>query len=282
MNFQDYLTQGQLIDFELETGPRNVKILTRVEDIAAASVKLSVIEDGFAMGALFQGGKGILWGKKRGLQFNIYVEIVTVKDAIIEVAHLPSRSHLRVDAFIKLVYRPMSRIEFNEKQKKYLLNTAASDPDQYVKRYQRFEAEGTEPSLPLVAPEIISELKSIHNKLDFIIRTIGKNEQNNIYIADPVQVNLSGSGMRFVSAQRLEPGVFLDVEMILPISSGILIDLIGEVVRSNELADERAIDADNRWETAVTFAAISQDDREMIIHYIFKRQRELLRAEDVS
>jgi hypothetical protein len=281
LNFQDYLTVDQVVDFELETGPRNVKVLSRILDVTADMVKFTPVDGDCEGPALFSGMKGILWGKKRGLQFNIYVEVMHVRDMVIEAHHLPSRSHLRVDAFIKLAFRSMSKTEFNEKRKKYLLN-AASDSDRYVQRYQRSENDGTETSAPMIAPEILGEIQSIHKKLDFIIKTIGKNEEINIFTSEPVQVNISGSGMRFISGQQVQTGDFLDMEMIIPISSGIMIDLIGEVIRCHAIENAETASGEKRWETAVTFAAISQDDRELIIHYIFKRQRELLRAEEPS
>jgi len=66
--------------------------------------------------------------------------------------------------------------------------------------------------------------------------------------------------------------------MVLPISSGVLIEFIAEVVRVVRSTDTVLNGDDGANEISVKYAAINEDDREMIIRYTFKRQRELLRA----
>ena len=95
---------------------------------------------------------------------------------------------------------------------------------------------------------------------------------------EQTEVNLSGSGMKFKTCDNLKPGDFLDMKMVIPMSSGIVIEFIAEVVRGVKTSDNSINEKSDEKEIAVKFVAINEDDREMIIRYTFKRQRELLRA----
>ncbi len=65
-------------------------------------------------------------------------------------------------------------------------------------------------------------------------------------------------------------------------STAIVIDFISEVVRVIKSAGNPGSNDPESSEIAVKYVAINEDDREMIIRYTFKRQRELLRASEGS
>ena len=93
------------------------------------------------------------------------------------------------------------------------------------------------------------------------------------------EINISGSGLKFKSQDSINEGDFLDIKLVLPIASGVIIELIGEVVHVEGSSEKNDASQPDMKDIAVKFAAINEDDREFIIRYVFKRQRELLRAE---
>jgi len=117
------------------------------------------------------------------------------------------------------------------------------------------------------------ELVSIHLKLDFIISLLMKREVDPIFNEKPRLVNISGAGMRFNVSETLRKGDVCVVKIFLPVLPVRVIRILAEVVRS-----EKIIEGGNeRTEASFNFDMIAEEDREIIVHYTFKRQRELLR-----
>lgn len=147
---------------------------------------------------------------------------------------------------------------------------------------------GGRDSLPESYAELVSEVKSGHtsferdaiyayletldSKLNMILDLLSRKEQ--VVHGSYMDVVLSGSGLKFSLGTRLEEGVFLDLRMVLPSFPRVRISALGRVVRCRKLD---TAGADN-WETAVTFVAISEKDRDVLVRYVFSRERELLRT----
>lgn len=281
MSFPDYLKKGQVIDLEIEISGKRPKYMSKVEDISDTTLTIRILEDDFNINDISTGTKGTVWGKRGGLKYSLNAEIESIENSsVIKLKYIPSRSNLRVDAFIIFQYNKITEEKFLEKRIKYIQHMT-TDSESYAFAPSRYISEDVETQTN-IPPEIISELNSINRKLDFIIKHLEKSGEENIFNREPEEVNISGSGIRFKSNEDFKAGEFLDIKLVLPISSGIIIELIGQVVRCNSLS-EKAADSDEKLnEVAVEFAAINEDDREFIIRYVFKRQRELLRAEEDS
>jgi len=277
VNFLDYLSSEQTIDFEIELNDSRIHLPARVAEIDSEvlTVKLDESDDVLT---IQPGTKGIVWGKKKGLKFSLYVEVTTVREkCFFTLKHIPSRTHLRVDAFLQFSYCKISETEYAEKRKRYIQNTTQEN-DPYLYPPSRYGSEESDSaSIPI---EIIQEIHSIHRKLDFIIKFLGKSAQEeDIFNKKPVEVNISGSGLKFICDEALSRNDLLDIKMVLPVSSGIIIDLVGQVTRSTPVADTSSENAKGLREVAARFVAVNEDDREFIIRYVFRRQRELLRSE---
>jgi len=253
--------------------------MSKVEDISDTALTIKIIEDDFNINDVSTGTKVTIWGKRGGLKYSLNAEIDSIENSsVIQLKHIHSRSNLRVDAFIIFQYNKITEEKFFEKRKKYIQHMT-SDSESSVFAPARYVSEDVETQTN-IPPEIINEINSIHRKLDFIIKHLGGVEEENIFNREPVEVNISGSGLGFKCSEDYKPEDYLDIKLVLPISSGIIIELIGQVVRCNSLSEKTA-DSDERLnEIAVKFAAVNEDDREFIIRYVFKRQRELLRAEE--
>jgi PilZ domain-containing protein len=83
-------------------------------------------------------------------------------------------------------------------------------------------------------------------------------------------INLSAGGCSLPPAPDLVPGVPLDLTLELPTFPPIAIRAVGVVVRSPVEAGAPSV-------AGISFEAIHEEDREMLYHYIFQRQREQIR-----
>ncbi|HOM28596.1 MAG TPA: PilZ domain-containing protein [Deltaproteobacteria bacterium] len=117
-------------------------------------------------------------------------------------------------------------------------------------------------------------LWEMDRKLDLIINMVISEDFKALVRTIPREVNISASGMRFISAEPYDIGDILELHIILPMRPLLMVNLIGEVLRLKPLASTPDV---NRWAVAVRFHRVDDDTREDIIRYLFRRQREVLR-----
>lgn len=117
----------------------------------------------------------------------------------------------------------------------------------------------------------------INNKLDFVIDQLALMEQGESLTLREV-TELSGSGLKFLSGEFMAAGNFLKMELLLPVTLQFRIEMIVEVLRTEELPPKETAPAE-RYLVAAKIAAIEEDAREAIIRTVFRRQRKLIRME---
>lgn len=103
--------------------------------------------------------------------------------------------------------------------------------------------------------------------------------QNSIFNEEPVKVSLSGCGISFMAANRLERGQTVQIEMIL-LPSRQYIACLGEVVACENapLSSTALHSATHPFRIAVNFVVIRGEDSERLIQHVIKREVELLRS----
>ncbi|GAB7025857.1 PilZ-like domain-containing protein [Geotalea toluenoxydans] len=90
----------------------------------------------------------------------------------------------------------------------------------------------------------------------------------------PMEMNLSGGGIRLKLPEAVAPGTLMGIDLFLPLVPSRIIRTVAEVVRCNEIT--------LRWEkgtqyrVATRFIHINERERETIISFIFSEQRRLL------
>ena len=113
----------------------------------------------------------------------------------------------------------------------------------------------------------------INNKLDFIIDQIflrpGESPPKRGEVVD-----LSGSGLKFHCQDRLEAGIFLKLNLIIPGTIQYRLNLIIETVRIEERSDG--------FITAAKIVDISEEDRDAIIKVVLQKQRNDIRRKKLS
>ncbi len=123
-----------------------------------------------------------------------------------------------------------------------------------------------------VRDDVYEYLELMDRKLNTILDLLAR--RDGLFHSKYVDVVVSGSGIKYASDIRLDEGAFLELRIGLPFSPGQRIAVLGRVVRTirrhNEDKDE--------WETAISFVAINEKDRDVLVNYIFSKERETLRA----
>jgi len=124
-------------------------------------------------------------------------------------------------------------------------------------------------------PPFNQALWEVNRKLDLLIHMFLADDFMPLMKAAPKDVNISASGMKFISETQYEEGDLIEINMILPMMPLLFIRVLGEVLRTKGLA---SFDDEKRdYAVAARFIQLDPESREDIIRYLFKRQREILR-----
>jgi hypothetical protein len=113
----------------------------------------------------------------------------------------------------------------------------------------------------------------INRKLDLLIHMYLGDDFMEIMRTPQREVNLSASGIRFITRESFQPGDLVEVSLILPMAPLLYIQLVGDVLRLKPVTSSEV----SRYAVAVRFLQVENDTKEDIIRYLFKRQREVLR-----
>jgi hypothetical protein len=116
-------------------------------------------------------------------------------------------------------------------------------------------------------------IKMINNKLDRILDLLYKSKDDGLYLSRYIDINISGAGIRFTTDVDLHADEYVELKIILPIPPYPKITSLCKVARSNACE----VNGIANWETALTFTTINEDDRDLLINFIFMKERELLR-----
>jgi hypothetical protein len=120
-------------------------------------------------------------------------------------------------------------------------------------------------------------LKMMDNKVNFVIEQMASSPDHPDRKMNEV-VELSGSGIRFVSKDPFSKGVLLKMDLIMPDTFEFMVKFIGRVVRveSKLPPAEKGV---QEYCVAVHYEQIDERARDAIIETIFKKQRKMIRLE---
>jgi len=90
----------------------------------------------------------------------------------------------------------------------------------------------------------------------------------------PLNVNLSGEGIRFKTPEYVTPESLVVINLFLPLVPPRVIHTVAETLRCSKVVLDR--EKGEHYITATRFHLISEKDRETIIGFIFAEQRRLL------
>jgi hypothetical protein len=181
------------------------------------------------------------------------------------------REYFRVKDFIPLRARKVETEESSELRRKIGCGTRLKKEDLdglnlLIEKVAKKAQEGD---------ELFLFLSLMDKKLDMIMEQLlagkkGHGEDN----LNHEEVEISGSGMKFYPKERFEVGDLIAVDLFLPVFGVPKIPILCQVVRAGEEHGKQ-----RRHYVAVKFIDINEEDRELLIKYLFRKERERLRRE---
>lgn len=177
---------------------------------------------------------------------------------------MEKRSRGRIEDCLPIEYRVISEAEYGALESRYrLIPTKERGASPAM-------AAGDGPADEMV----VGLLRELNGKMDRILKLLDRETPQGSLPVQPVRAeqatcaDISGSGLRMVS-RRFSAGELLDMLIPLPGFAPCGVGLLAKVVRDSSPAGPH-------HDTAVTFAAINEEDREQLITYVFQRQRQIL------
>ncbi len=116
-------------------------------------------------------------------------------------------------------------------------------------------------------------LWEINRKLDLLIHMYLAEDFKDLMGTSPGDVNISASGIRFITDNAFEIGDIVEVNMILPMVPLLFIRFVGDVIRVKAVTSYET----PRHAVTIKFVQVDPETKDDIIRYLFRRQRELLR-----
>ncbi len=121
---------------------------------------------------------------------------------------------------------------------------------------------------------LISYLGKLDRKLSVILDLMTKSKLDDLYTRRYVEIEISGSGLSFVSDVPLPENGYAEFRLMLPVFPYPNIPVLCRVVRNVKREEDSRVD----WEIACKFLAINDSDRDLLVQYIFGRERERIRS----
>lgn len=180
-----------------------------------------------------------------------------------------SRTHLRMDVMILLHYKKLSAEEYEEIDKTNPNDHKLDFSVQSFTLQPFLDDKDKEEETGHIDPFVTNALLDINIKLSLILSMLSGERETSIFTKEPTEVNLSEGGIGFTIKEKVEVGEILELKMMLPAFPIAIIRVWGKVVRVNSQG--------SGYRVGIQYTKIKEEDQNMIVHHIFKKQRELLR-----
>jgi len=186
-----------------------------------------------------------------------------------------TRAHVRMDVVLLLQYRKLTPEECEDLDSITLNENKESLSPLSFSLRPFMEGEGREEELGKIDPFILNALIDINLKLNLIISAISSEGKKNFFNRVPIEGSLSEGGLGFTTGETIAEGDILAIEIMLPVFPLAIIKTLGKAVRVQVLPEGGSA-------VGLQFINIKEEDRDKIVHYIFKKQREWLRTNKVK
>ncbi len=185
------------------------------------------------------------------------------------------RRFFRIDDAVRLSYRVVSEAELVEGVQRLnqglggiyaLMATLAGITQRMSVSLRRIEQHNV---------DVADYLRALDQKIDVLARAFVADESD--LARQPAEpVNLSAGGLAIQVAECLAPGTPLEVRLLLlPSMAGIL--TYGLVLSCTPTGDEEGVAAGG-YQMRVDFTHIREEDRDLLVRHLLRRQGEYLRT----
>jgi hypothetical protein len=175
------------------------------------------------------------------------------------------REFFRINDRLLLEYRQVSyeesvALERNIRDSQFLLSAANRVPVEH-------------PGAPSYVRDLFDRMEVLNQKLNMVIDLLER--RDGLFHGGYSDVEISGAGVRYLSKEKLEEGSYLELRIVLPSFPCPRIAILGKVARCLLVGSGR----EESWDVAIRFEGVGEGDRDMLINYIFSKERERLRIE---
>jgi len=186
------------------------------------------------------------------------------------------RESVRVRVSFNLLFSLLSKDEYKDIKETYIAHKTSDREGSVPSSLHDISYEISSIDVARnMDPAIATMWVSIEKRLDFIISMLSSQGKEELNALEAGCTDICSNGVGFISPGALEVGSLLKMRIFLPISPPMLIVCIGKVLRTAELKGDSS--QKKGFKTAAIFIAMNEDDRDKLVGYIFKRQRELIR-----
>jgi len=182
-----------------------------------------------------------------------------------------ARAHLRMDVTIMLQYRKLTLQEYEDIEKKNFTDEGESTSESFSLNPFMEEKEKVAEN---VDPFIINSLIDINTKLSLVLSMLSCEGETCIFTQQPMEANISEGGIGFILKEEVEKGQLLEMEILMPSFPTAVMKIWGKVVRTTPLPE-------GEYRVGIEYTHIKEEYQDRIVHYLFKKQREMLRINKV-
>lgn len=170
------------------------------------------------------------------------------------------RRGYRVDDVIPMSDTPLSAEAFEQKK----LGAGISSHHSGLMTHEISSSTGFDH----LGSDLVKMLQMLDQKLNYLISTQILSDASRLNLTERT-VNLSISGMRFLTTSNYKEGDGMKVTMMLPGSPPLLMELLAKAARAEP--------AEEGQQVAVDFVFRSEEEEDSLSQYILKREREMIR-----
>lgn len=185
------------------------------------------------------------------------------------------RRFFRVNDEVDLYYRKIARQEASEASR-IDENVLTSDALPQIMDALEQEMNAVLKRIEATQSDVAEYLKLLNYKADMLAECLS---QQNALVREKnsCHVNLSASGLAFGSEQALHEGDFLEVKILLPASRALVTTCCRVIqCRQNPSNDQRY-----PYVVSVDYLNMKEEDRELLIKHVIKRQITQIREQKV-
>jgi hypothetical protein len=179
------------------------------------------------------------------------------------------REFFRIKDRLEIEFRVVDHTEFLRLERIIKYN-----PTQVFMRPQNDRNKKSKPSYGPNGESLVPFLAMLDRKLSVITDLLTKSCVDDLYTRRYVDLEISGSGLFFISDVPLPDDGYAEFRVMLPLFPYPKIPVLCRVVRSVEHEKDSHVE----WEIACKFLAINDSDRDLLVQYVFGREREQIRS----
>jgi hypothetical protein len=179
------------------------------------------------------------------------------------------RDYFRIKDRLAIEIRAISDDEFLQ-----LENTIRYNPTQVIdKAYDMHFLKESISSDEKEKNQVLSYLAMIDKKLDMLIDFLYKPKKDELFHTSYMEVEVSGNGIKFLTDLEIHGGDYAEIRVVIPRFPYPKITALAQVLKSEECP----VNEMNYCEVIARFVVINEEDRDLLINYIFVKDRERLR-----